>query len=81
VPAAADPLITSTTQFVGRVRGLDLDKAPGMAEVIDWVAALVALGVGELTRGAVVTSLGAIAKSPDDRETVLGALDELAESG
>ena len=44
VPArerAADPL---ATEFVGRVRGLELDKAPGMAETIDWVAALSVLG-------------------------------------
>jgi MoxR-like ATPase len=77
VPGAAGPLIDSTTQFVGRVRQLELDKAPGMAEVIDWVAALTALRVSALTRPAVVTSLGALAKSPDDRESVLAALDEL----
>jgi MoxR-like ATPase len=77
VPGAAEALIASTTQFVGRVRELELDKAPGMAEVIDWVAALTALRVSALTRPAVVTSLGALAKSPDDRESVLAALDEL----
>jgi MoxR-like ATPase len=81
VPGAGEPLIASTTAFVGRVRGLDLDKAPGMAEAIDWVAALAALGASALTRPAIVTSLGAIAKSPDDRETVLAALDELVRPG
>jgi len=39
VPAANDGLILSATDFVGRVRGLDLDKPPGMAETIDWVSA------------------------------------------
>jgi len=77
VPGAPEPLIASTTQFVGRVRGLDLDKAPGMAEAIDWVAALAALGASALTRRSIVISLGALAKSPDDRDTVLEALDEL----
>jgi MoxR-like ATPase len=77
VPGAAEPLVESTTWFVGEVRELELDKAPGMAEVIDWVAALTALRVSTLTRPAVVTSLGALAKSPDDRETVLAALDAL----
>ena len=43
----ADP---AATEFVGRARALDLDKAPGMAETIDWVAALTALGVTELVR-------------------------------
>ncbi len=29
VPAATEPLIASATEFIGRVRALDLDKAPG----------------------------------------------------
>ena len=35
VPTANEPLISSTTQFIGRVRELELDKPPGMAEAID----------------------------------------------
>ena len=41
-------LIEHAAQFVGETRGLDLDKPPGVAETIDWVAALVALGVADL---------------------------------
>ena len=48
-----------------------------MAEAIDWVAALAALGASALTRRSIVISLGALAKSPDDRDTVLEALDGL----
>jgi MoxR-like ATPase len=77
VPGATDPLIASTTEFVGRVRQLDLDKAPGMAEAIDWVSALSALGVTELVRPDVIRTLGAIAKTPDDRTTIIAALDDL----
>ena len=44
VPAAAEPLVTAATAFVGAARELDLDKAPGLAEAIDWVSALVVLG-------------------------------------
>ena len=77
VPAASEPLIVSATEFVGRVRDLDLDKAPGLAETIDWVSALTALGVSELIRGDVIRTLGTIAKTPDDRQTITGALDEL----
>ena len=77
VTSAAEALIASTTQFVGRVRRLDLDKAPGLAEAIDWLSALSVLGVGELDRTAVVRTLGAIVKTPDDRRTVLESLDEL----
>jgi MoxR-like ATPase len=77
VPAATEPLITAAADFVGRVRRLDLDKAPGMAETIDWVSALSALRASELVRADIVRTLSALAKSPDDRTTMNGALDEL----
>ena len=81
VPAANEPLIASATEFVGRVRGLDLDKAPGMAEAIDWVSALAVLRVARLARGDIVATLSAVAKSPDDRVAVTEALDELGYPG
>jgi MoxR-like ATPase len=77
VPSANEPLIASTTQFVGQVRRLELDKAPGMAETIDWLSALSVLGVSELVRADIVRTLGALAKTPDDRTTIVDALDEL----
>jgi len=76
VPAATELLIQSTTQFVGRVRALELDKPPGMAETIDWLSALSALGATELLQADVLLTLGAIAKTPDDRDTMVGALVE-----
>lgn len=76
VPGATAPLIEQAAQFVGDARGLDLDKPPGIAETIDWVAALLALGVGDLATDPVAeagASLGAIAKTPDDRDAIAGA--------
>ncbi len=75
VPQANGPLISSAAQFVGHVRSLDVDKPPGIAEAINWVAALSVLGVTELVREDVVTSLGALAKTPDDRDVVMAAAD------
>ncbi|MGY4710874.1 AAA family ATPase [Mycolicibacterium sp. CBM1] len=66
VPGATAALIEHATQFVGRARELDLDKPPGVAETIDWVAALVTLGVGDLVDPAALASLSALAKTPDD---------------
>jgi MoxR-like ATPase len=77
VPGANEPLIVSTTQFLGRVRALELDKAPGMAEAIDWLAALAVLGVADLVRDDIVRTLSTIAKTPDDRDTITAALDGL----
>ncbi|HEY5843703.1 MAG TPA: MoxR family ATPase [Mycobacterium sp.] len=79
VPGATTALIENATQFVGGARNLDLDKPPGLAETIDWVAALVALGVGDLSAedtGAVTASLGALAKTPDDRRLIDEAFTE-----
>ena len=75
VPGADTGLINAATELVGTARRLDLDKAPGLAETINWVAALAALGVGELVRADVVRTLSALAKTPDDRELLSASLD------
>jgi len=74
VAEAGLPLIESAAAFVGHIRSLDVEKAPGIAEAINWVAALTVLGVSELTRDDVDATLGALAKTPDDRDLVAGSL-------
>ncbi len=74
VPAANAALIESAAQFVGHIRTLDVDKAPGLAEAINWVAALSTLGATELVRDDVVATLGTLAKTPDDRDLVVESL-------
>ena len=76
VPSAAEPLATAATAFVAESRDLDLDKPAGLAETIDWVSALSALGVAQLDRTAGRATLGAIAKTPDDLDAVRSALDQ-----
>ena len=60
-----------------------MDKPPGVAETIDWVAALVALGVTDLVaddaQKSPVASLGALAKTPDDRDVIAEAFAEYTE--
>ncbi|MGX1617687.1 AAA family ATPase [Micromonospora chalcea] len=74
VPGATEGLIRTATAFVSDVRALGLDKAPGMAEAIDWVAALSVLGAADLSADDVVQTIGTIAKTPDDRAAVAAAL-------
>ncbi|MFZ2176003.1 MAG: MoxR family ATPase [Rhodococcus sp. (in: high G+C Gram-positive bacteria)] len=78
VPSATTALIEHAAQFVHRARELDLDKAPGIAEAIDWVSALAALGVGDLVRDDAASSLSALAKTPDDRTIISDAFTEYA---
>lgn len=84
VTSAAEPLVAASTAFVHDTRSLDLDKPPGVAEAIDWVGALHALGVTELDGQQVAMTLGSLVKTPDDLETVgqaLAAGDLLVDSG
>lgn len=76
VPGAAAGLVAAATAFVSSSRSLDLDKPPGLAEAIDWVSALHALGVSELERGSATATIGAIAKTPDDASTLRAAAHE-----
>jgi MoxR-like ATPase len=72
-------LIAHATQFVGSARDLDLDKPPGVAETIDWVGALVSLGVADLVDESALVSLGALAKTPDDRTLIRDAYNAFTE--
>jgi len=70
VPEAPDQLARQVVGFVQALRGEDLFKAPGVAETLDWLEALVALDQTELTEQAVRDSLGALLKYQDDIQKV-----------
>ncbi len=79
VPGASAALIEDAARFVSNTRDLDLDKPPGVAETIDWVTALVTLGVGDLVDANTekgLAGLGALAKTPDDYAVISDALAE-----
>jgi MoxR-like ATPase len=68
VPGSAEPLAVSAAAAVARLRSLDMVKPPGIAEVIDWVAALSLLGLSRLDAAAVERSWGTVLKNRDDQE-------------
>jgi MoxR-like ATPase len=76
VPTASADLVRAATAFVSSARTLDLDKPPGLAEAIDWVTALQTLGVTDLDHARARSTIGSIAKTPDDMAAVTAALDE-----
>jgi MoxR-like ATPase len=53
---------------VARLRSLDLQKPPGIAEAIGWVQALELLGLAALDAGAVERTLGSVLKYREDIE-------------
>jgi MoxR-like ATPase len=78
VTAAAEPLVTAATAFVVGARDLELDKPPGIAEAIDWVAALHALGITDLDDTNARLTLTAVVKTPDDLVRVTDAIESRA---
>jgi MoxR-like ATPase len=68
-------LARQVTAFIQELRSYELFKAPGVAETLDWTAALVALDQRALTLGVVRDTVGVILKYQDDIETITkGAL-------
>jgi hypothetical protein len=58
---------------VARIRESDVQKPPGIAEAIDWLAALDLLGVEQLDAAAVERTLGTVLKYNEDQEVVRAA--------
>ena len=81
-PGAPERLSIQVVEFVQRMRTLDLFKAPGVAETIDWTNALIALNAMRLDPATVHDTLGVLLKHQDDLAKMQGGdtvrlLDEL----
>jgi MoxR-like ATPase len=72
-PEVSDRLSAQVVAFVQAVRGADTFKPPGVAETIDWAAALSALDAKELEPALVDETLGALLKYQDDIAKIRGA--------
>jgi MoxR-like ATPase len=72
VPAAPHQLATEVVGFVHRLREADLTKVPGIAETLDWAAALLSLGAKELSPALVDETLGVVLKYEEDIRQVRG---------
>jgi len=78
VKGAAEALAVAVATAVARMRAADIQKPPGIAEAIDWLAALDLLGVEHLDAAAVDRTLGAVLKYEEDQEVIrAGGLEQL----
>jgi len=69
-PEAAGQLARQLVLFVQSVRGMDLQKKPGIAETLDWTAALLRLGISAIDDDAaerILETLAALVKTRADR--------------
>jgi MoxR-like ATPase len=74
VPEVEAELAGQVVEAVGRLRGLDLRKAPSIAETIDWARTLVALGTGTLDAATIDQTLGVVVKHASDHERAVNEL-------
>jgi MoxR-like ATPase len=82
LPEATDRLVRQVAGAAGRLRELDLLKAPGIAESLDWTEALLALGARDLDPDAAAVTLGAVLKYREDTERVVGrGIESLLDGG
>ena len=72
LPEAPARLARQVVDFVHRLRAADLTKVPGVAETLDWAAALMALGAAELSETLVDETLGVVLKYEEDIRHVRG---------
>jgi MoxR-like ATPase len=81
VRGASETLAVQVADVIARMRKSDIQKPPGVAESIDWLAALGLLGIERLDAPAIDRTLGSVLKYSEDQEVIRAAgLEELVGS-
>ena len=65
------------SEALARLRRLDVAKRPGVAETIDWAAALAFLGAERLDEETAEATLGAVLKDHEDQQLAAGRIGEV----
>jgi MoxR-like ATPase len=74
VPELPEALVDALVRTVRVLRGLELRKAPSVAETIDWGRTLLALGMDTLDADAVRATLGVVLKHRSDADRAVREL-------
>jgi MoxR-like ATPase len=80
IPGVSDLLVQKVVAAVNRLRDMELEKSPGVAETLDWVESLLAVGAKELNAESARETLGSVIKSRDDFEYTVKNLDDIVSS-
>ncbi len=73
VPAASADLAAQVASAVQRLRSLDVQKPPGVAEAIDWVHAASLMGLTSLDADGIDLTLGSVLKYREDHDVARAA--------
>ena len=74
VPDIDDRIAGQLVTTIGRLRELELKKAPSIAESVDWARTLVALEIGDLDEKAIADTLGVVLKHASDQDRAVREL-------
>jgi len=74
VPELDDRIAKQLVATVGKLRDLELKKAPSIAESVDWARTLIALEIRDLDEKAIADTLGAVLKHASDQERAVKEL-------
>jgi MoxR-like ATPase len=82
VPGTSAELAGDVVAALARLRAADVQKPPGIAEGIDWVAALEVLGAARLDAAVAERTLGTVLKYREDQDSARAAgLETLVRGG
>src|SRR3546814_8156924 len=74
VPGLDERIAEQLVTTVGRLRDLELKKAPSIAESVDWARTLTALEIRDLDEKAVADTIGVVHEHSYDHETAIREL-------
>lgn len=80
VPGISERLATQVVGAVNQLRQMELEKVPGVAETIDWVESLDAVGANDLNERSAADTLGAVIKDRDDLDYTMKNLNDIVPS-
>jgi len=71
MPQVDSLVVTQIAEAIARLRSLDMQKPPGIAEAIDWAHAIQLLGIDSLTSTDIARTLGSVIKYREDSDLVV----------
>lgn len=74
VPELPERLAEELVRIIGVLRGMQLKKAPSIAETIDWGRTVLALGLDTIDDAVVAATLGVVLKHQSDQQRAIGEL-------
>nr|WP_220481908.1 MoxR family ATPase [Nocardioides ginsengisegetis] len=74
VPGLEDKIAEQLVATIGRLRELELKKAPSIAESVDWARTLIALEIRDLDEKAIADTLGVVLKHASDQDRAVREL-------